>query len=115
MGFLFLGLVASILGANVEGYARSNPALRPAPPVGAIWYFMGKATAIGHVAAFIGSFFVLPWWAVLLEFFGAFVVQLLFLDWARKLDAAPGISMLLMVVGAVLIVFGLLNPEQATF
>ena len=115
MGFLFLGLVASILGANVEGYARGNPAVRPQGAISGIWYLMGKGTAIGLVFALAWSFFILPWWAVLAEFVGAFIVSLFFVGWIRKLGAAPGISMLLMIVGAPLIVFGLLNPAQATF
>lgn len=115
MSWLFFGVFAQILGANIEGYARQSPALRPAAPVSGVWYLMGKATSLATLLAFVAAFFILPWWAVLIIFVGAFICQMFFVGWLRTLGAAPGISMLLMTVGAALTIFGLLNPEASAF
>jgi hypothetical protein len=116
MAWMFTGLFMLILGANAEGYARRSPALRPTNAVAnAVWYYMGKAAAVLLVVLFVGSFFVLPWWAVLVEFVAAFVIQMFFISTLMKLGPLPGISMALMTLGAMLAVFGLLNPEMAMF
>tara|TARA_R110002124_G_scaffold270761_1_gene439467 strand:- start:39 stop:389 length:351 start_codon:yes stop_codon:yes gene_type:complete len=116
MGWLLFGLFAQLLGANIEGQARTTPALRPTSTTASgIWYLMGKGTSLATLVAFVIAFFVLPWWAVLVVFLSAFILQLLFVGWLRQFGAAPLISMFLMIVGACLTVFGLLHPEAATF
>jgi hypothetical protein len=104
-----------MVGANVEGYARANAAQRPSGAMSGIWYLMGKVTAFGLLIAFAASFLIIPWWIVIVQFVGAFILSLFFLSWVRNLGAAPGVSMLLMLIGAALVIFGLLNPEVATF
>jgi hypothetical protein len=116
MAWLFTGLVILMLGANAEGYARRSPALRPSSAIAnAIWYFLGKGASVLLIVLLLASFFVLPWWAVLIEFIAAFLVQLFFVSTIMKMGPLPGISMGLIIVGAILSVFGLMNPEMAMF
>jgi hypothetical protein len=115
MPWLFAAILCLASGSSIEGFA-SNPALRPySRAADLIWHVLSGLSSLAIVVAFIYSFFVIPWWAVLLNFFLAGFISTFVSFYVRRRGMAPLYSQVLILVGLAALVPGLGSAESALF
>lgn len=111
MAWFFASILCLMLGAGLEGHARRSPALRPAgPALNLVWNLASRAAAVLLVIAFVWALFHFERWAGLALFAGAFVLNVLIYSRTQHAGAAPGLSMLLLLIGIPLTVLFMLSP-----
>jgi hypothetical protein len=103
VGVFFVGF-----GIAIERATRAQPPLRPTQPVSSYWQIASSLMTMFYWGLSLWSLFAFDWWKAALIFVGTAIVSIPLIKPTLRLGAAPGISILSLLIGLFLCVAAIL-------